>query len=176
MNTRTDIRIPLIAVFEIALLLMLGILNDMLSQFSVYIFVPAVLLVAPCMFLNFTSAVAVAFCAGYMFEAFLPVRDGIAAFGLLAGALAGLWFAPRLRVLGKPSVSLVFTAMNALMFLLCAAVMPSGSADWISHGERLFFDFLFSSAFTAAAAPFAVSVCEGMFMLCGIDLDYYGRV
>ena len=176
MNTRADIRIPIIAAFEIAIILMLGVLNDTLSELSLYVFAPAILLVAPCMFLKPVSAAIVVFCAGFLFEAFLPIRDAIIVFVLLAGCAAGLWFAPRLRVLGKPSVALVFAVSNAVIFGLFAAMLPSCAADWLSHAERLLVDFVVSSIFVAAAAPFAVSVCEGVFMLLGIDLDYYGRV
>lgn len=149
------------------------LLNDAFAGLSVYLFMPALLLVAPSLFLGRAGAIFMGLIFGFFYEANAPVRF----IGANALIFAAFCFAinsirDKFRSLDPFAIMWLTWSVNILIFAACTLfVYPRGMEHWQAYLARLSVDILISSMFVMLFSSYAINLQKSFCYLFGVDLS-----
>lgn len=168
-----DPRFPIMLFVNLCVYFLMLLLNDALAGISVYLFMPALLLVAPSLFLGKIGAVFMGLIFGFLFEANAPVRlhgANAAIFALFCFAINYV----RDKFRGLDPFAIMWLTWSANIFIFAACVIfayPRGLEYLNAYVVRLLVDILISSMFVMLFSSYVINLQKSVCYLCGIDLS-----
>lgn len=168
-----DPRFLLMLIVNLCVYFLFLLLNDAFAGISVYLFMPALLLVAPSLFLGRLGAVSMGLIFGFLYEANAPVRFiGANALIFALFCFAINFIRDKFRSLDPFAIMWLTWSANILIFTACALfVYPRGMEYWQSYLARLSVDILISSMFVMLFSSYAINLHKSLCYLLGVDLS-----
>ena len=171
MGNAFDIRPYIMALINVACIFILHTLNDFLSEWGVYIFVPVLLVLVPSVYLKLWQLVLVAVFSGAISEAFLPVPAFSLVFMYVAASVFIKSQSFRFRSIDKLGVFSVCAVVNTAMFAWAVLFFMPHSVSWTTYAVRVFSDYLFSTLFLLWTSSYWYSFHKSLFMALKMELS-----
>lgn len=138
-------RISLIFAFTVVAYIAIGELNTLISGWSVYLHMDALLLVFFGLYLNRISGLLYTALLGFLVESMYPVPGGLYLIGYLGIWLFFTWCQRRIRRQNPYHVRGVVVAIQALWMLVLAFVLGGESIGTLVYWHRILVEILASA-------------------------------
>lgn len=168
-----DTRFFIMLAVNLGLYFVMLLLNDAFAGFSVYLFMPALLLVAPSLFLGRWESVLMGVIIGFLFEANAPIEIiGINAFvfGLFCYIINSV--RDKFRSLDAFAIMWLTWAINILLFVVCVLfIYPRGIEFWNAYLIRLTVDIVVSSMVVILFSSYVINLQKSVCYVLGKSLS-----
>lgn len=161
---------------NIAVFLLLSLVNDAFSGIGVCVFLPAFLIVPSSLFLGFSGAMFMAVFFGFLFESQAPLEGALMPALFVCASFAVFKLRTKFRSLDSFGITWLCWTVNMAMYLIALiCILPAGVAPMWAYVLRVFVDAVFTSLILILFSAYVVNLNKSVAYLLGEPLGVKGE-
>lgn len=156
---------------NICVMFVIYTINDLISPLGIFLYVPALYIIIPAVFLKTWKALLIVIFTSQIYECILPVPT----FSLMIIWVGALYIVKsqrfRFRSIDWLGTVLFCEIINATIFIFSLVFFKKDILEWDNYLFSVFVNLLFSSLFLVYAFPFLISVNKSIFKMLDMELN-----
>lgn len=161
---------------NIAVFLLLSLINDAFAGIGVCVFLPAFLIVPSALFLSFSGAMFMAVFFGFLFEAQSPLDGALLPALFVCAAFVVFKLRAKFRSLDSFGITWLSWTVNMAMYIIAVlCILPAGVSPMWAYALRVFVDAVFTSLILILFSAYVVNLNKSVAYLLGEPLGVGGE-